>query len=83
MAVVGAGAIGTEYISMFAALVTKVTVVEKRSDMLDFCDLEVVEALKFHLHDLAVTFRFDEKVTTVDGGSSPLWSAASRSPPNR
>src|ERR1700744_2302704 len=69
MVVVGAGVIGIEYASMFAALGTKVTVVEKRDDMLDFCDPEVVEALKFHLRDLAVTFRFGEEVTAVDVGS--------------
>jgi NAD(P) transhydrogenase len=70
MVVVGAGVIGIEYASMFAALGTKVTVVEKRSDMLDFCDPEVVEALKFHLRDSAVTFRFGEEVTAVDVGSA-------------
>lgn len=70
MVVVGAGVIGIEYASMFAALGTKVTVVEKRNDMLDFCDPEVVEALKFHLRDLAVTFRFGEEVTAVDVGSA-------------
>jgi NAD(P) transhydrogenase len=70
MVVVGAGVIGIEYASMFAALGTKVTVVEKRSDMLDFVDPEIVEALKFHLRDLAVTFRFGEEVTAVDVGAS-------------
>ena len=38
--------------------------------MLDFCDPEIVEALRFHLRDLAVTFRFGEEVTAVDVGSS-------------
>ena len=70
MVVVGAGVIGIEYASMFAALGTKVTVVEKRDDMLDFCDPEIIEALKFHLRDLAVTFRFGEEVTAVDVGAS-------------
>lgn len=70
MVVVGAGVIGIEYASMFAALGTKVTVVEKRDTMLEFCDPEIVEALKFHLRDLAVTFRFGEEVTAVDVGSS-------------
>jgi NAD(P) transhydrogenase len=42
MVVVGAGVIGIEYASMFAALGTKVTVVERRERMLDFCDLEIV-----------------------------------------
>jgi NAD(P) transhydrogenase len=66
MVVVGAGVIGMEYASMFAALGTKVTVVEKRDRMLEFCDEEVVEALKYHLRDLAVTFRFGETVASVE-----------------
>src|SRR5690349_5760757 len=66
MVVVGAGVIGMEYASMFAALGTKVTVVEKRDRMLEFCDEEVVEALKYHLRDLAVTFRFGETVAAVE-----------------
>ncbi|CAN5214982.1 Si-specific NAD(P)(+) transhydrogenase [soil metagenome] len=70
MVVVGAGVIGIEYASMFAALGTKVTVVEKRANMLEFCDPEIIEALKFHLRDLAVTFRFGEEVTAVDVGAS-------------
>src|SRR6185369_16643643 len=51
MLVAGAGVIGIEYASMFAALGTKV---------------EVVEALKYHLRDLAVTFRFGETVSSVE-----------------
>ncbi|WP_179965388.1 Si-specific NAD(P)(+) transhydrogenase [Mycolicibacterium psychrotolerans] len=70
MVVVGAGVIGIEYASMFAALGTKVTVVEKRETMLDFCDPEIIESLKFHLRDLAVTFRFGEEVTAVDVGAA-------------
>ncbi|GAA3210767.1 Si-specific NAD(P)(+) transhydrogenase [Actinocorallia longicatena] len=66
MVVVGAGVIGIEYASMFAALGTKVTVVERRERMLEFCDLEIVEALKYHLRDLAVTFRFGESVQAVE-----------------
>ncbi len=69
MVVVGAGVIGIEYASMFAALGTRVTVVERRDAMLEFCDSEIVESLKFHLRDLAVTFRFGEEVTEVKVGA--------------
>src|SRR6478609_186542 len=69
MVVVGAGVIGVEYASMFAALGTRVTLVEKRPQMLDFCDPEIVESLKFHLRDHAMSFRLGEAVTTVE--SSP------------
>ncbi|WP_431934334.1 Si-specific NAD(P)(+) transhydrogenase [Micromonospora sp. RP3T] len=66
MVVVGAGVIGMEYASMFAALGTKVTVVERRERMLGFCDEEIVESLKYHLRDLSVTFRFGEEVASVE-----------------
>ena len=65
LVVVGAGVIGIEYASMFAALGARVTVVEQRDTMLGFCDPEIVESLKFHLRDQAVTFRFGEKVANV------------------
>ncbi len=70
LVVVGAGVIGIEYASMFAAVGCKVTVVEQRDRMLDFCDLEIVESLKFHLRDLSVSFRFGEKVASVESGSN-------------
>ena len=66
LVVVGAGVIGIEYASVFAALGTKVTVIEQRDRMLEFCDEEVVEALQFHLRSLAVTFRFRETVEAVE-----------------
>jgi len=64
--VVGAGVIGIEYASMFAALGAKVTVVEKRARLLDFCDAQISEGLQYHLRDLGVMFRFGEEVTAVD-----------------
>ena len=66
MVVVGAGVVGIEYASMFAALGTRVTVVEQRQRLLEFCDAQIVEALQYHLRDLGVTFRFGESVVGVD-----------------
>ncbi|CAG6397664.1 Si-specific NAD(P)(+) transhydrogenase [Streptomyces cocklensis] len=66
MVIVGAGVIGMEYASMFAALGSRITVVEQRDAMLDFCDAEIVDALRYHLRDLAVTFRFGETVAAVE-----------------
>ena len=83
MVVAGAGVIGIEYASMFAALGTKVTVVERRMRMLEFCDEEVVEALKYHLRDLAVTFRFGETVSSVEAhpqGAIALLSSGKKIP---
>ena len=60
LVVVGAGVIGIEYASMFAALGAKVTVVDGRSEMLEFCDREIVGGAP-HLRDLNVVFRFGER----------------------
>jgi len=64
--VVGAGVIGMEYASMFAAIGAKVTVVEKRARLLDFCDAQLTEGLQYHLRDLGVIFRLGEEVTAVE-----------------
>ncbi len=64
--VVGAGVVGIEYASMLAPLGTKVTVVERRPTMLDFCDDEIVEGLRHHLRDQGLVFRFGEVVTAVE-----------------
>lgn len=64
--VVGAGVVGIEYASMFAALGVKVTVVEKRPRLLEFVDDEIAEGLQYHLRDLGVVFRLGEEVTAVD-----------------
>lgn len=64
--VVGAGVIGIEYASMFAALGAKVTVVEKRQRLLDFCDAQIAEGLQYHLRDLGVVFRLGEEVASVE-----------------
>ncbi len=66
LVVVGAGVIGIEYASMFAALGTDVTVVERRQQMLEFCDREIVDGLRYHLRDLGTVFRFGEHVASVD-----------------
>jgi NAD(P) transhydrogenase len=66
LVVVGASVVGIEYGAIFAALGSKVTIVERRSQLLEFCDRQVVEALQYHLRSLGVTFRFRETVTAVE-----------------
>jgi NAD(P) transhydrogenase len=75
LVVVGAGVIGIEFASMFAALGTRVTVVDARGELLEFCDHDIVEALRYHLRDLNVVFRFGERVTAVQ--ETPLGTLTS------
>jgi NAD(P) transhydrogenase len=65
MTVVGGGVIGVEYVSMFAALGTKVTLVDARDRLLPYLDDEISVALQYLLRRRAVTFRFGEEVTAV------------------
>ncbi len=63
--VVGAGIIGLEYASMFAALGVKVTLLDQRPLILEFADREIVESLCFQLRQLGTVFRLGEKVVSV------------------
>ena len=63
--IVGAGIIGLEYASMFAALGVKVTLVNQFPVLLDFVDREIVESLCFQLRQLGAVFRLGEKVVSV------------------
>jgi NAD(P) transhydrogenase len=83
LVVVGAGVIGIEYASMFAAVGTKVTVVERHGRLLEFCDAELVEGLQYHLRELGVVFRFNEEVVAVtrhDGGAVTELASGKRIP---
>ena len=64
--VVGAGVIGIEYASMFAALGLKVTVVDKRPRPLEFLDNEIVDELIHQLRKLDVTFRCGDGLKSLE-----------------
>jgi NAD(P) transhydrogenase len=65
LVIVGAGIIGLEYASMFAALGVKVTLLDQRPTLLDFVDREMIESLCFQLRQLGTVFRLGEKVVSV------------------
>jgi NAD(P) transhydrogenase len=71
MAVIGGGVIGIEYASMFAALGVRVTLVERRDDLLEFLDREIVEELIHQMRERNVTFRLGEAVETIEVTESP------------
>jgi NAD(P) transhydrogenase len=66
MAVVGAGVIGIEYASMFAALGLGVTLIDKRTRLLDFLDSEIVDELLHQMRAHHVTFRLGEAVERIE-----------------
>ena len=64
--VVGGGVIGLEYASIFAALGVKVTVIDKRKQLLSFVDEEIIDTLIYHLRHKRVTLRLGEEVEEVE-----------------
>jgi NAD(P) transhydrogenase len=65
LAVVGAGVVGVEYASMFAALGVEVTLVDKRDRLLDFVDAEIAESLSYQMRNMNCTFRLREEVASI------------------
>jgi NAD(P) transhydrogenase len=66
LAVVGAGVIGCEYASIFAALGVRVTLIDKRQRLLPFVDAEITDALAYHLREQRVTLRLGEEVSGME-----------------
>ena len=69
LTIVGAGAIGLEYASIAAALGCAVTLVDRRARVLDLVDVEIVEALVYHLRGLGVVLRLGQEVAAVERGA--------------
>jgi NAD(P) transhydrogenase len=65
MVVVGGGVIGIEYAIMFATLGVKVTVVDGRNQLLEFCDREIIDTLLYHARSLGMVFRLGESVVDI------------------
>ena len=66
MTVLGAGVIGIEYASIFAALGVYVTLVDTRDRLLPYLDREIVSILERELGDLHVEIVHDDRHLRVD-----------------
>jgi len=66
MAVIGAGVVGCEYASMFAALGVRVTLIDMRPRLLPFVDHEIIDTLAYHLRENRVLLRLGEEVAAIE-----------------
>lgn len=64
--VIGAGVIGLEYATIFAALGVRVTVVDKRPRLLTFVDYEIIDTLVYQMRQNRVTLRLGEEVSGLE-----------------
>jgi NAD(P) transhydrogenase len=70
MAIVGAGVIGCEYACLFAALGTRVTLIDSKPHLLGFLDGEVVAWLTERMRALKIDFQFETQVAGCAAGAS-------------
>jgi NAD(P) transhydrogenase len=66
LAVVGGGVIGCEYACIFAALGTKITIIEGRDSLLGFLDREMSDGLRAGLERGGHDVRLGDAVSTID-----------------
>lgn len=73
LTVIGAGTVGVEYASIFGALGTFVTVVERRNRILPAADEQVADTLLYHLRGVGIAFHLgltvDEAAPSAHGGA--------------
>ena len=67
MTIYGAGVIGCEYASMFRNLDIKINLVNGRSELLDFLDDEISDALSYHMRERGVVIRHNEQLDKIVG----------------
>ena len=81
LGVIGAGVIGCEYATIFAALGIKVTVVDGRDRLLPFLDAEVSDRLRLQMQLLGIDLRLQDGVTHIDPRSNAVCLQCQNSPP--
>ena len=66
IAVIGAGVIGCEYAAIYSTLGVRVTLIDKRPQLLPFIDGEITDALAYHLRQNRVAIRLGEEVSGLE-----------------
>ncbi|WP_148597179.1 FAD-dependent oxidoreductase [Aquisphaera giovannonii] len=78
MAVLGAGTIGCEYACTFAALGTKVHLIDGRDALLPFLDREIAAALVAEMERAGIVFRWKERATSCVVEQAPCQGGPGR-----
>ncbi|MFZ1320254.1 MAG: Si-specific NAD(P)(+) transhydrogenase [Ignavibacteria bacterium] len=63
LCVIGAGVIGCEYATIYAAMGVKVYLVNNRDKILPFLDMEIAEALVKHMNEQGIEILFNTSIT--------------------
>ena len=63
LAVIGSGVIGCEYATIFAALGTKVTIIDRRGDLLRFLDRDILDTLCNAMRNRGIRIMSSEEIS--------------------
>lgn len=66
LVVVGAGVIGVEYATMFAALDVRVTLIEPRASFLDFIDRTLIDEFTHEIRENGVDLRLGSQIEKIE-----------------
>jgi NAD(P) transhydrogenase len=66
MTIIGGGVIGCEYACIFSCLGVKVTLIDKRHELLTFVDREIIDSLKYWMRHSGITLRLGEEVESIE-----------------
>jgi len=66
LAVIGAGVIGIEYATIFAALDTQIAVIDVNEKFLEFIDKEIVDELEHEMRSAGATFCLGDSVEEIN-----------------
>ncbi|MEI4262706.1 Si-specific NAD(P)(+) transhydrogenase [Roseovarius sp. D0-M9] len=66
LTVIGAGVIGVEYATMFAALDVRVTLIEPRETFLDFIDNGIIDDFTHQIRENGVDLRLGSPIATIE-----------------
>lgn len=72
LVVIGAGVIGVEYATMFAALDIRVTLIEPRDSFLDFIDRQLIHEFTHQIRENGVDLRLGAAVESVEDRGSHI-----------
>jgi len=75
-AVLGGGVIGCEYACMFAALGVKVSLIDRRAELLRFLDQDILGALVYSMRRMGIRLLLAEQVEQVEIEQTPRGSQA-------
>ena len=71
LTVIGAGVIGLEYATIFATLGVRVTLIDKRREILSFVDTEIIDSLVHQMRQNRMTLRLGEAVCGLEPVAGP------------